>query len=302
MRKLLLCFAFLWLTVSFAQELKFQPPWNTPPKSAIEFKVEGIDNVPDLYGDIENPQLVVFFAGNQFMVIDDLITAFKEKYPEYERVFVETLPPGILAKQIEGGSLTMGNLRITHKPDIYTAGKGRIDDSDSLFSDRIMYTKNDLTLMVPEGNPKNIKELKDLANPEVRISMPNPDWEGIATPIMASYEKAGGKELLNTIMEDKVKDESTYLTKMHHRQSPLRILNGMADVAPVWKSEVVFQKYKGHPVDEVSIPDDLNSTVEYHAGLLKKAPHQKAGKDFLKFLESDQAKEVYKKYGFDTDF
>src|SRR5690625_4069621 len=97
---------------SFSQELGFQPPWNTPPKSAVEFTVAGIDNVPDLYGEVENPQLVIFFAGNQFMVMEELITAFKTEHPQYERVFVETLPPGILAEQIKGGSLTIGNLKI----------------------------------------------------------------------------------------------------------------------------------------------------------------------------------------------
>ena len=34
----------------------------------MNFIVYGIDNVPDLYGNIIDPQLVVFFAGNQFSV------------------------------------------------------------------------------------------------------------------------------------------------------------------------------------------------------------------------------------------
>src|SRR5699024_287495 len=137
-----------------AQELKYQPPWNTPPEAAIDFRVEGINNIPDLYGDIVDPQLVVFFAGNQFMVMEELITAFKKKHPKYERIFVETLPPGILAQQMEGGSLTIGNMRITHKPDIYTAGKGRVMEMKDKFAETRMYTKNSLTLMVPKNNPK----------------------------------------------------------------------------------------------------------------------------------------------------
>src|SRR5690625_5507650 len=93
MKKILLTLLILSTIAhySFSQELKFQPPWNNPPKSAVEFTVAGIDNVPDLYGEIENPQLVVFFAGNQFMVIEELITAFKEEHPQYERIFVETI-------------------------------------------------------------------------------------------------------------------------------------------------------------------------------------------------------------------
>ncbi|WP_448635973.1 hypothetical protein [Pedobacter panaciterrae] len=108
-------------TIVMAQDHRFDPPWNTPPDAKVQFTIPGIDNVPDIYGDINDPQLVVFFAGNQFMVIDDLMKSFKLKYPQYTRVLAETLPPGILAKQIEAGSIVIGNMRITLKPDVYTA-------------------------------------------------------------------------------------------------------------------------------------------------------------------------------------
>lgn len=75
-----------------AQDHRYDPPWNTPPQSKVQFTVPGIDNVPDLFGDINDPQLVVFFAGNQFMCIDELLDAFKKQYPQYQRVFAETLP------------------------------------------------------------------------------------------------------------------------------------------------------------------------------------------------------------------
>src|ERR1700761_2479611 len=93
-----------------AQDHKFDPPWNKPLESKVMFTVPGIDNVPDLYGDISDPQLVIFFAGNQFMCVDELLAVFKLKYPQYQRVFAETLPPGILANQIAGGSVTIGNM------------------------------------------------------------------------------------------------------------------------------------------------------------------------------------------------
>ncbi|WP_433863682.1 substrate-binding domain-containing protein [Sphingobacterium thalpophilum] len=284
-----------------AQEHRFDPPWNNPPKSALNFTVPGIDNVPDLYGDIENPQLTIFFAGNQFMVVDDLLTAFRKEYPKYERIFVETLPPGILAKQIKGGSVTIGNLRITHKPDIYTASKRAVQEMADYFSHTQIYCYNNICLMVPRGNPANIQTLNDLGKPNVRISMPNPLWEGIGEQIKASYKKAGGEQLVKKIMEDKVQDGRTYLTKIHHRESPMRILYNQADVAPVWTSEVVYQKLIGHPVEGITIPDAQNTTATYVAAKLKNAPHKQAADDFLKFMASSVAKQIYKKYGFTID-
>ncbi|MEH6307369.1 substrate-binding domain-containing protein [Olivibacter sp. CPCC 100613] len=296
---LLSIFAF---QLTYAQQNhRYDPPWNIPPASSVQFTVPGINNTPDLYGDIEDPQLVIFFAGNQFMCIDELLKGFKKKYPAYQRIFAETLPPGILAKQIIGGSLTMGNLRITHKPDVYTAGKSRIAEMENYFDRTEVYAYNKLALMVPEGNPKKIHALGDLAKKNIRISMPNPAWEGIGRQIEAAYRKAGGEPLHQAIMQSKVKDNSTYLTRIHHRESPLRILYGQSDVAPVWYSEAHYQKMINHPVELVSIAEEQNIRATYMAGKLKQARHPQAAADFLDYLTSEEAKAIYNKYGFETE-
>ena len=290
---------FCFSETATAQEHRFDPPWNTPPESALQFTVPGVDNVPDLFGDINDPQLVVFFAGNQFMCIDDLIAAFKKAYPQYQRVFAETLPPGILAKQIETGSIVIGNLRITLKPDVYTAGKNRIDQTPEWFSQTALYARNKLAILVQKGNPKKVKGLKDLGSKDLRISMPNPDFEGIGKRIEEAYVKAGGEQLKTAVMKTKVKDQSTYLTQIHHRQSPMRILYNQSDAAPVWYSEAYYQKMINHPVEMIEIPEKENIHAQYIAGELKNAPHPQAAKDFMKFLVSAEANAVYKKYGFD---
>jgi molybdate transport system substrate-binding protein len=299
MRKAIILLLFITgATYTFAQDHRFDPPWNTPPKSAVQFTVPGIDNVPDLYGDINNPQLVVFFAGNQFMCIDELLEAFKKQYPQYEKVFAETLPPGILAKQILGGSLTIGNMRIDMKPDVYTAGEGRIDQMKNDFSRTEIYAYNRLAIMVPAGNPKNITGLKDLGRKDIRVSMPNPEWEGIAKKIEEAFVKAGENNLKQTIMEEKVKDSTTFLTQIHHRQTPLRILYGNSDAGPVWYTEAYYQQMIHHPIELVEIPDSENIRATYVAGELRNAPHQKAAKDFMDFLVSPVAKAIYTTYGF----
>ncbi|MDG1278841.1 MAG: hypothetical protein P8O16_16285 [Algoriphagus sp.] len=68
-------FLFFFFSKAFTQDYRFNPPWNSPPESAVNFTIPGIDNVPDLYGDINAPQLVVLFAGNQFMVMNNLFAA-----------------------------------------------------------------------------------------------------------------------------------------------------------------------------------------------------------------------------------
>jgi molybdate transport system substrate-binding protein len=293
----LLCL-FAFINMLKAQGHQYDPPWNTPPQSKVMFTVPGVDNVPDLFGDINDPQLVIFFAGNQFMCVDSLLAAFKKSYPQYERIFAETLPPGILAKQIAGGSITIGNMRITLKPDIYTDGKDHIDQTQALFSKTEAYADNNLAIMVQKGNPKGVKGLEDLGKPSIRVSMPNPDFESIGKRIEEAYIKAGGEPLRKTIMVDKVKDSTTWLTQIHHRQSPMRIMYNQSDAAPVWYSEAYYQKMIGNPVDMVEIPANENLTNTYAAGQLKDAPHLQAAKDFMDFLISPAAKAIYRKYGF----
>jgi ABC-type molybdate transport system substrate-binding protein len=291
-------------TALAAAKAHYLPPWSPPPQGGTSFSVPPVDASADLHGDIIDPQLIVFFAGNQFMVVHDLMAAFKQIYPRYQRIFIETLPPGILAKQIETGSLVMDNLRIALKPDIYTAGKNAIAEyqqQHSWFAETYDYARNPLAILVAKGNPKGIKSLADLGRADVRVSMPNPQWEGIAEQIEASYRKVGGEALDQIIMRTKVANGSTFLTRIHHRQSPLRILWGDSDAAPVWSTEAYFQQQiLQHPVATVAIPPRQNTVATYTAARLKDAPHEQAARYFIAFMKSPAAQAVYHKYKFQS--
>ncbi len=294
--------AFAASAASATEKPDYLPPWNPPPAGGVHFSAAPVDAIADLHGDIVDPQLTVFFAGNQFMVVHDLMAAFQGAHPQYQRIFVETLPPGILAKQIETGSLVMGNLRIALQPDVYTAGKAAIAERQKQhgwFAETYDYARNPLAILVAKGNPRHIRGLADLGRPDVRVSMPNPAWEGIARQIQASYRKAGGAALDTAVMQTKVADGSTFLTHIHHRQSPLRVLQGESDAAPVWSTEAYFQQHiLHHPVETVTIPAEQNTIATYTAARMKDAPHAQAARDFLKFMRSAEAKAIYHKYGF----
>ncbi|MCC6162601.1 MAG: substrate-binding domain-containing protein [Acidobacteria bacterium] len=275
----------------------FDPPWNPLPR-ANDFTVAGIDTVPDLHGDVNDPQLVVFFAGNQFMVVRDLVEAFRQAHPEIQRVFVETLPPGVLARQIEAGEITIGNMTITHKPDVYAAGQARMHSMDALFSRTMTYARNRLALMVHAGNPKRVTGLTDLGRRSLRVAMPNPAWEGVGQRIEEAYRKAGGEALRARVMVAKTENGTTFLTRIHHRQTPMRILARQSDVGPVWHTEVAFQKAIGHPIDGVAIPDAQNVFATYVIGQMRAAPRPDAAAKFYDFMSSQAARDIYARYEF----
>jgi len=283
------------------------PPWskganNPAPDKGYEFQVPDIDNVPDLHGNPNQALLVLFVGGNQFMVMPALMRAFEAEHPELRgRIFYETLPPGILSKQIAAqGIVTLGNFTLQIQADVYEAGLNAVQEMEraQIVGPPISYATNDLEIMVRQGNPLNIRSLSDLGNDKVRLSMPNPDWEGVARQIAMSMEKAGGAALVDKVMKQKMKDGSTFLTQIHHRQTPIRILNNQSDAGVTWASEVIFQEQIGNPIAGVMIPAAQNTNATYSAAMLKKAPHREAATAWLSFLGSPAAQKAYAAYGF----
>ena len=50
--------------------------------------------ITQFHGDPESAQLRLFMAGNQFVVMDNLIAEFKRQYPKYQEIYYVTIPPG----------------------------------------------------------------------------------------------------------------------------------------------------------------------------------------------------------------
>ncbi|HUY11308.1 MAG TPA: substrate-binding domain-containing protein [Candidatus Dormibacteraeota bacterium] len=266
------------------------------------FTVTNVDVVPDLHGNPANAQLVIFAAGNQYMVMPALIAAFERAHPSVTRVFYETLPPGILAKQIAAGALQVGNLTIDPRPDLYLSGKKRmaIERARGVVGPPRTYATNTLAILVHAGNPKHVERLSDLGRTDVKVAMPNPAWEGVAAQIEAAYRKAGGAALESTIMKTKLAAGSTLLTKIHHRQTPRWILSGRADAGVVWISEALYQAKLTGKLAVVRIPTEENTRAIYQAAVITDAPHRRAAQDFVDFLTGTQARNIYASYGFTT--
>ncbi len=212
------------------------------------------------------------------------------------------MPPGLLVEQIKaGGTVTVGNLTFTAKPDAYFAGLKKIDDligDGTLQGPAVPYVTNTLAIMVPKDNPAHVAGLDDLGRPGTKLAMPNPAFEGIARQIKAALSKAGGKALADAVYEAKVKDGSTVLTHIHHRQTPLFLMQGVAQAGVTWQSEAVFQEQAGHPIGHVSIPDAQNATAIYAGALVKGAPHPMAARAWLDFIHSPEALKIFEGYGF----
>jgi len=262
------------------------------------------------YGKIEDSytsDLVMYLAGNQFMVMEDLIKDFQKKNPDIKTVYVETIPPGqILKNQL----LKQGEIdgkKTNQKPDLFASVNGKHlvkMKKEGRMKEGMTYTHNKLELMVAAGNPKNIQGPKDLARDDIVQSHPNPLTEGIfkfygseMLKDLGLHEKVtGGKECKGCwAVEGK-----TWFTSRHHRETPHRIENGEADVGIVWTTEVQEAKTEGRKIDGVPIPAPYNKQekVAYRIGKLTDGKNQANADKFLQYLATEDAQDIYAKYGF----
>jgi len=258
-------------------------------------------------GDSYTADLVLYLAGNQFMVMDELIKDFMKKHPTIRTTYVETIPPGQIFK---GQILKQGKINgenTAMNPDVFASvnlghlkklkGKGLMDKYK-------IYTHNKLALMVAAGNPKGIKGPQDLARDDLVQSHPNPLTEGIfkfygsvMLKDMGLYEKVTGNAMCKSCWA--IKDK-TWFTQRHHRETPDRIEKGEADVGIVWTTEIIEAKKRNRKIDGVAIPDSLNKgdVVGYAIGILKTGRNQANAMHYVGYLRTPAAQEIYGKYGF----
>jgi molybdate transport system substrate-binding protein len=284
------------------------PPWqhganNDSTTRGLSFTEPDADNLADFHGNPIHPSLVLYVGGNYFFAMAPLVQAFETRYPEYKgHVYWETIPPGLLVKQMEnGGTVTVGNMTWTVPADIYLADLEAVQkqiDAGFLRAPAVPYVTNTLTIMVPAGNPAHITGLADLGRPRVRLAMPNPEFEGIARQIKASLEHAGGNTLVDQVYSAKVADGTTVLTHIHHRQTPLWIMQFRVQAGVTWQSEALFEEQAGHPISHVDIAPADNSTAIYAGAVAQHACHTQAADRWLDFIRSPDGLAIFERYGF----
>lgn len=356
----------------------------------FERTVAETEIVGQFHGDPMTADLRLYMAGNQFVVMDQLVERFQELHPEVEEIFYVTIPPGqernwILQGGIEihaENSLAPNGFTLSVMPDVYTTvNAGHMNQlfNAGLITRYYTYTHNRLVLMArtsdvgdlagvtPTTDPGvfeiNGSDFYDLmADSAVRISEPDIINQGIERHIWQMYVNVSKAEFpgdaaiqamvpnmfnpanlpsdpLNSLRKivyydkscgntrpdlpdghpDKPvpicpdADISTFITLIHHLETPFNLRNDIADVGPVWATEVFYQRNRLGQNDVVAIEitgenpdtgDDFNrgDKVNYLATIVEgvMAPdHKQAALDWINFLRSDDAQQILEDVGFE---
>lgn len=143
---------------------------------------------PPVNGDIwaERPKVTFFSGGVNRMAIQDTLKEFQDR----EGVSITTVYNGcgILVAQMKAGE----------KPDAYFACDVSFMDSvTDMFMDSIDLSKTDIVIIVPEGNPKSIQNLQDLARPGLKLGLAHYEQSALGALTQRLLVKAGLAEEVN---------------------------------------------------------------------------------------------------------
>jgi ABC-type molybdate transport system substrate-binding protein len=270
--------------------------------------------VLDIHGSVQNPDLVIFMAGNQYRVFPELLPAFRKWAKSHarhrdlptERILYATTPPGRLIDAMQAGQLVLGNFWIDVRPgelwpDVFMTGPRQQKRlAAAKYVDRwSIYTRNrGVVLLVRAGNPKRIRGISDLARQDVRVAISSPKQEPASFESYANTLRAqGGPRFPEEILK---KPSTISPLAVHHRENPQFIFDGRADVAPMYYhfGDYLKTRLPKH-FDYVSLPAEGNFRDELAISVIRDAPHPKAAAAWLEFIRSDAAAAIYTKHGFD---
>jgi Bacterial extracellular solute-binding protein len=201
----------------------------------------------DFHGDPQRAGLVVFSDGNHHMALQECLHAFLAQHPEIGDIFYTTTPPPVLLQWLEAGSLVMGNLRLSLRPQLFISPpkvlERAIAAGHAKSQTAFMRSRGNV-LLVRKNNPKNIRSVADLARADVKAFLSNPETE---TPSYQVYvetlRRFSGKQGVKLDFLDANLDKPhprlMFGERIHHRELPQALADSRADVAPVYFSGAV---------------------------------------------------------------
>jgi sulfate transport system substrate-binding protein len=162
-----------------------------------------------------------------------------------------------------------------------------------------MVTNSVVVFVLRDGNPKKIKTWNDLLRPGIQVVTPNPFTSGGARwNVMAAYgawRKAGKSDkqaqanLLKLFKNVVVQDTSA-------RASLNTFNSGKGDVLLAYENEALFARMQG--LDQQFRIPKSTIRIENPIAVLKNSPSKEKANQFLRFLRTPAAQQVFADYGY----
>ena len=260
------------------------------PAPATEETAAPEETVPEA----EPVELIVFAAASMTETMNQIAELYKAKAPNVTLTY-NFDSSGTLKTQIQegaecdlfisAGQKQMNQLDITADPEVNT------DKLDFVLEGtRINLLENRVTLCVPEGNPKDIKSFDDLADKlkegSVLMAMGNSDIPvgQYTQKILAFYG----------LDEEKLAKDGVITYGINVKEVTTQVTEASVDCGVVYCTDAFSAGLT--PVDYAT--KEMCGQVIYPAAVLNVSKNQEAAKEFLAYLQTDEAMKVFEAVGF----
>ena len=242
----------------------------------------------------ESVELVVFAAASLTETLNALAETYTANNPGVTFQF-NFDSSGTLKTQIQEGAecdlfLSAGQKQM-NQLDIAASAEANPEGLDFVDDDtRVDLLENKVVLCVPEGNPKGIESFEDLAAHlkagDILFCMGNSDVPvGQYTQKILAYYDLDEAALAATGVITYGSNVKEVTTQIHEAS---------VDAGVIYCTDATSAGLS--IVDEATA--EMCGQVVYPAAVLKNAPHAEAAKEFLAYLRTDAAADVFESVGF----
>ena len=291
MRKLFALLIAAVMVLSFAACAAPAPEPTQPEETVGETEAETeLETVPEA----EPVELIVFAAASMTETMNQIAELYKAKAPNVTLTY-NFDSSGTLKTQIQegaecdlfisAGQKQMNQLDITADPEVNT------DKLDFVLEGtRVNLLENRVTLCVPEGNPKDIKSFDDLADKlkegSILMAMGNSD-----VPVGQYTQKILAFYGLD---EEKLAKDGVITYGTNVKEVTTQVTEASVDCGVVYCTDAFSAGLT--PVDYAT--KEMCGQVIYPAAVLNVSKNQEAAKEFLAYLQTDEAMKVFEAVGF----
>ena len=244
--------------------------------------------------EAEPVELIVFAAASMTETMNQIAELYKAKAPNVTLTY-NFDSSGTLKTQIQEGAecdlfISAGQKQM-NQLDITADSEVNTDKLDFVLEGtRINLLENRVTLCVPEGNPKDIKSFDDLADKlkegSVLMAMGNSD-----VPVGQYTQKILAFYGLD---EEKLAKDGVITYGTNVKEVTTQVTEASVDCGVVYCTDAFSAGLT--PVDYAT--KEMCGQVIYPAAVLNISGNQEAAKEFLAYLQTDEAMKVFEAVGF----
>ena len=241
--------------------------------------------------EAEEVTLHVFAAASMTETLDEIIELYKAEAPNV--TIVPTYDSsGTLKTQIEEGAecdlfISAAQKQMNQLDAAKDAEGGNTDGLDFVLSDtRVNLLENKVVLAVPDENKADIRSFEDLGTDKLTLlCIGNED-----VPVGAYSE-----EILTTLgILDTLKAANKLTYGSNVKEVTTQVKEGTVDAGIIYATDAFSANLK-----VVAQADStLCRQVIYPATVMKNTQHEQAARDFLGFLQTPEAMQVFQSVGF----